>query len=224
MTRTGFIADIHANLPALLRVVHELDRLGIANVVALGDYVGRGGDDPCGVIDLVRARCSLALSGCNDAALLHANPSLNPLAQLGIERSRMALDAGADSTGRNADRLRFLAGLHPTAVREGALLVHASPLDPLWDYVLPHDAKLRPDHVAEAFKLIKKIAIGGHTHVPGAFVEHVGFIRPEDVNGRLRFQDHKVFVQVGSVGIPLDGTGRACMAIIDDDSVEWIRI
>jgi diadenosine tetraphosphatase ApaH/serine/threonine PP2A family protein phosphatase len=224
VTRTAYIADIHADLDALVRVVRALDSRGVDEVVALGDYVGNGGHDPAGVIDLVRARCSLTLCGCNDAALLRGDPSFNPVAQSGIEESRRGLDADGDLTGRNTDRLKFLAALQPKAIREGILLVHASPVDPLHDDLLRSDVEFRPAHVAAVFGAIEALAIGGHTHVPGAFVENVGFVRPEDVNGRLRFQNRKVFVQVGSVGRPRDGTGKSCMAIVDDDGVEWVRV
>ena len=224
MSRTAYISDVHSNSDALRRVLHEIDARGVQDIVCLGDLVGYGGNDPAGVIDMIRMRCVVCLLGAEDAAFIHGNPTFNPVTQAGISNSRRLLDPGSDSTGSNQARIDFLAGLRPSLHRGTFLLVHATPQDPLHEYLLPHSMQFDPTRVANLLKGLDAIGIAGHTHVPGAFVEGVGYVRPEDVNGKLMFQGRKTFVQVGSVGRPLDGTGLPCFAVIDEEGVEWTRV
>jgi diadenosine tetraphosphatase ApaH/serine/threonine PP2A family protein phosphatase len=220
VSRTAYISDVHSNSVALRRVLHEIDAREVRDIVCLGDLVGYGGADPAGVIDMIQARCVLSLCGCEDAALLHGNPSFNPVVQAGVARSRKQLDASGASQGQ----IEFLAKLQPTARREGVLLVHASPRDPLHEYLLPSMLTREPARISQLFDEFDSMGVGGHTHVPGAFVDGVGYVRPEDVDGTLRCHGRKAFVQVGSVGRPLDGTGLPCFAIIEGSLVEWIRV
>ena len=83
------------------------------------------------------------------------------------------------------------------------LLVHASPRDPLDEYVdeSAEQWKVRLTHIDVDFVCV------GHTHVP----MHL------DVDGMQ-------IINPGSVGQPRDGDPRAAYAVIEDGKVEFHRV
>jgi predicted phosphodiesterase len=92
----------------------------------------------------------------------------------------------------DADALSYLAGLPPLAEVDGALLVHGSPVDPL-------GGRLQPDtNDEEIGPLPAPFVFVGQTHRP--FIRRVG---------------SSTLVNVGSVGLPRDGTRRGCYAVWD---------
>ena len=74
------------------------------------------------------------------------------------------------------------------------------------------------------FKRIKKIAFGGHTHLPGIFFSNNKFLPQDEIEGKVPVKNRKMFVNTGSVGQPRDGDPRACYAIYDKKTVEFRRI
>ncbi|MBI9103654.1 MAG: metallophosphoesterase family protein [Spirochaetales bacterium] len=60
--KVAIISDIHANLTALEAVMDYIDRLGVDEIICLGDVVGKGAF-PVETIDLCRNRCSETLLG-----------------------------------------------------------------------------------------------------------------------------------------------------------------
>jgi predicted phosphodiesterase len=86
------------------------------------------------------------------------------------------------------------------------VLVHGTPVDPLYDYRLQPDI---PDHLL--YELIGQIKadvlVVGHTHLP-----------VQRTRGSLRI------LNPGSVGQPLDGDPRTAYAIWEDDSIELRRV
>ena len=159
--RVAVISDIHANLPALEAVLGAIDGATSDEVWCLGDVIGYGAEpDECA--DLVRERCDLCLVGNHD------------LAVLGV------LDIGAFSDGAAtavawtrenvAERtLAMLRELEPAGEREGIALFHASPRDPIWEYVLSAEQADACFDVQPA-----RIALIGHSHVS------LFFTRPGD--------------------------------------------
>jgi len=65
--RLAVVSDIHADLPALERVLSAIEGSRPDEVWCLGDIVGLGGDDPAEVVDIVREKCVLVLAGNHDA-------------------------------------------------------------------------------------------------------------------------------------------------------------
>lgn len=65
--RVAVISDIHADLPALERVLQATDLARPEGICCLGDVLGLGGRDPGAVVDLVREYCVLVLAGNHDA-------------------------------------------------------------------------------------------------------------------------------------------------------------
>ena len=205
------IADIHANLPALETVLEAIDLAGAEEVWCLGDVVGYGAD-PDACADLVRERCTVCLAGNHDLAVL---------GELRISAFSEAAAAGVAWTrGNVAERtLDFLHELEPAGRREEVALFHASPRDPVWEYVLSIEQ-------AEACLEVQPERIGliGHSHVSLFFIRPDGD-GPSEVRG-ARMSDGALLdldrgdwlVNPGSVGQPRDGDPRAAWLELDTEA------
>jgi diadenosine tetraphosphatase ApaH/serine/threonine PP2A family protein phosphatase len=215
----AILSDVHGNLEALRAVLADAARHGAREVYCLGDVVGYG-PDPCACLDLVMRRCAVTVLGNHDRAALSDPRGFNDLARRALRWTRGQLEAPGEGRRR---RLDFLAGL-PRRHREGAVLyVHASPGDPLREYVFPGDA-CDPWKMGRLFALVGGCCFQGHTHVPGVFTQGRGFDRPEALGGGYRLGGRKAMVNVGSVGQPRDGDPRACYALFDGAAVRFRRV
>jgi len=117
--------------------------------------------------------------------------------------------------------MEFLKQLTPQA-REGTLgLYHASPRDPVWEYVLS-------TLLAELCMDVQdqRVCLIGHSHVALSFVRRDG----DPATGEPRRDGDSVdlgagewLLNPGSVGQPRDGDPRAAYAVIDDNRVELKR-
>ena len=72
MDRFAVISDIHGNLHALEAVLGEVDRLGLTEVVCLGDIVGYG-PFPHKCVDLTIRCCSIIVRGNHEEAVINAD-------------------------------------------------------------------------------------------------------------------------------------------------------
>jgi len=207
--RVAAITDIHANLPALEAVLAAVEDAAVDEVWCLGDVVGYGAE-PDACADLVRERCDLSLVGNHD------------LAVLGV------LDIGAFSDGaaaavawtrENVDErtLAMLRELEPAGEREGIALFHASPRDPIWEYVLSAEQ-------AEACLDAQPtpIALIGHSHVALFFTRPGAEAAGGEIRGAQASDDTLLdlaagswLVNPGSVGQPRDGDPRAAWLEFD---------
>jgi len=204
MTRIGLISDIHGNLPALERVVAALKQEGVDGVISCGDLVGYG-PWPREVIELVRRLGWKSVQGNHDAATCGTLPTghFNYLARRAIEWGQARL---------SPDDVSFLAGLPQTVTVEGMTVVHGSLRGPLWEYILDSWT------AGESFRrLAGKIALFGHSHIQGGFVEESGKVRPIDprIEELPLRPENRYLINPGSVGQPRDGDPRAAYAIID---------
>ncbi len=203
------VSDIHANLPAFEAVLAAIDEAGADEIWCLGDVLGYGAEpDEC--VDLVRERCDLCLVGNHDLAVLGA---------LDIAAfSEAAAAAVAWTRGQVAERtLAFLRELEPAGERERIGLFHASPRDPVWEYVLSAEQ-------ADACLGVQPQRIGlvGHSHVALFFArpvegEQVGEIRGSQAGDDtlLRLTDGEWLINPGSVGQPRDSDARAAWLELD---------
>ena len=117
----------------------------------------------------------------------------------------------------------FLAALEPTGAGAGVGLYHASPRDPVWEYVLSTlTAELCFDVTTHRVSLI------GHSHVALAFDRPEG----EPASGATRRADEEADIATGewllnpgSTGQPRDGDPRASWLMLDTDAwtAEWRR-
>ena len=206
--RVAAISDVHANLPALEAVLAAIDAAEVDEIWCLGDVIGYGADpDDCA--SLVRERCALCLVGNHDLAVLGA---------LDVEAFSEAAAAAVTWTREQVDEttLDFLRELAPEARREGVALFHASPRDPVWEYVLSAE---QADACLDAHP--ERIALIGHSHVSLFFVRPteraMGEIRGAQAGDDtlLHMNGGGWLVNPGSVGQPRDGDWRAAWLELD---------
>jgi diadenosine tetraphosphatase ApaH/serine/threonine PP2A family protein phosphatase len=207
--RVAVITDIHANLPALEAVLAAVDGTAMDEIWCLGDVVGYGAEpDECA--DLVRERCDLCLVGNHDLAVLGA---------LDIAAFSEAAAAAVTWTRENvsARTLEMLRELKPAGERQGVALFHASPRDPVWEYVLSAE---QADACLDAQPA--RIALIGHSHVSLFFVrpaadEHSGEIRGAQASDDtlLDLETGAWLINPGSVGQPRDGDPRSAWLELD---------
>ncbi|MEA2629907.1 MAG: hypothetical protein QOE66_126 [Chloroflexota bacterium] len=210
--RLAILSDIHANLVALDAVLAAIG--SVDGIRVLGDIVGYG-PEPDGVVDRLDGLGATGVLGNHDqVAVGRLGPELfNRDARTAIEWTR---DRIAPATRE------WLAALPERLVEGTFTLVHGSPRDPTWEYILD-------DHAAtenlEAFDTPH--CLFGHTHLPAAFRSTVaGMIGGEPADGdRVTLDGRRALLNPGSVGQPRDGNAAAGWALLDTDSatVTWRR-
>src|SRR5271166_5226466 len=112
---------------------------GAEQVYCLGDLVGYG-PNPRECLDLLMdLRLQVVLRGNHDDAVINTPAAFKPAAERALQWTKKELEA--DSPGARAARRRFLQNLPATHTERDLLFVHASPRDPLNEYVHPQHAK-----------------------------------------------------------------------------------
>jgi len=206
--RIMVFSDIHSNLTALEAVL-----AAAGNVDAywcLGDLVGYG-PDPNECIALVRDLPNLVCGrGNHDAATLGEvdQNTFNHEASLAITWTKRNL---------NAESQEFLLSLPERLLIDDITLVHGSPRNPVWDYIM--DA-MTAERMFQFFDT--RICLVGHTHVPAIWKE----TESESPKGLvLDYQKVKILTKSilnpGSVGQPRDHDPRAAFAIFDPQESLW---
>lgn len=159
--RVLVISDIHANLVALEAVL-EASKGQYDSMWCLGDIVGYG-PRPNECIDLMRNEATLCLMGNHDWATL-GRPGIdvndfNPQARSAVMWTREELK---DENRAYLDDLPDTPINPPDA--EMILVTHASPREPVWEYVLT------PSIALENFAVYTEpICLVGHTHKPAIY-------------------------------------------------------
>jgi predicted phosphodiesterase len=204
-TRVAVISDVHANWHALEAVLEEVDREEPDELWCLGDLVGYGPrPNPC--CAAVERRAALCLAGNHDLGVLGAIDlaEFTGDAVVAARWTRGVLAGGSRS---------FLESLGSYGARDGVELFHASPRDPVWEYVLSAEAARAAFELTEA-----PLVLVGHSHVPLAItLEEVlgGGLAPGGTEVELG--DRRCLLNPGSVGQPRDGDPRAAFAVYNPD-------
>ncbi len=206
--RIALISDVHSNQVALETVLAALpphDQLW-----CLGDTIGYG-PRPNECLALVRERATHVLTGNHDLACLGVI-SL-------VDFNSLARQANEWNNRQLKPDLRAYLRERPEKItaEPDVTLAHASPRDPIWEYILDLETAL--DNL-EHYKT--SICFVGHSHVPIIF--------EVPVDGLVTF-DHAQAGQVvqlepgaryifnpGSVGQPRDNDPRAAFAVWDTDA------
>jgi diadenosine tetraphosphatase ApaH/serine/threonine PP2A family protein phosphatase len=203
--KIAILSDIHANWPALEAV---MDHCGVVDeVVCLGDVVGYGGQ-PKRCLDEIRRNGWLTLVGNHDRACTDAKA-------LGWFNDDAALAISWTIEQVGPRRLQWLRDLPEVTMVHDTLLVHASPRDPIYEYILD-----RATAGTNLTMLDGGVCFHGHTHVPGVFrlekgqAVHEYGIGVVDLVGPL-------LVNPGSVGQPRDGVNDASYGVWDVDSATF---
>jgi predicted phosphodiesterase len=206
------MSDIHANYPALEAVLKDAGQ--VDETWCLGDLVGYG-PDPNAVVEEVREIKNLTcLMGNHDVAVIGrmSLETFNGDAKRSLMYHEQVLSAS------NMDFIKSL----PTKpkVRAGATIVHGSPRDPLWEYILNSTtASLNFDHFDTDWCFV------GHTHIQCSFTlkNGTGQVSAEYTKPDAVLSLHsKLIVNPGSVGQPRDRDPRAAYAIYDPVAKTWI--
>lgn len=208
--RVAIVSDIHGNRQAFEAVLDAIEASACQELWCLGDLVGYGAD-PDACVDLARENSTVCLAGNHD---LGVRGTL-PLEQF----SRGAALAATWTRETITPQTRsYLDGLEPSNLEEAVGLYHASPRDPVWEYVLsPLQAELCLDAQPQRVSLI------GHSHVALSFSRFPGAA----ATGETRAEDEQIEIQAGewlinpgSVGQPRDGDPRAAWLELDLD--DWL--
>jgi diadenosine tetraphosphatase ApaH/serine/threonine PP2A family protein phosphatase len=200
--RVAVFSDIHGNWPAFEAVLE--DAQDVDRALCLGDIVGYGGD-PVRCLDEVRERGWPALVGNHDRAC--TDPQI--LAWFNDDAATV-IHWTKDLLGE--DRLGWLRQLPEVQTEDGVLLVHASPRDPIFEYVLDGATA-----AANLDLLGDRACLHGHTHIPGYFYPDGDTVQHNYWLGRVRVHG-PVLINPGSVGQPRDGDPRAAWLELDLDT------
>jgi predicted phosphodiesterase len=209
--RIAVISDIHANLPAFKAVLAEIDRVPPDELWCLGDVVGYGAQ-PNECASLVRERADLCLAGNHDLAALDALDisSFSPAAAEAAMWTRQQLDD---------DSRTFLEGLKATDESRDVAVYHASPRDPVWEYVL------WPEQAGECIaRQATRVSMVGHSHVALCFrADDEGDVDATQgaqvASGTtLDVKEGRWLLNPGSVGQPRDGDPRAAWLVLDTEA------
>lgn len=207
--------DIHGNRPAFEAVIAAAGEVGAEELWCLGDLVGYGAE-PDACVELAAEHATVCLAGNHD---------LGVIGTISIEDFSTNARRAAEWTAQtiSEDTRAFLARLEPAGEAHGYGLFHASPRDPVWEYVLDTlTAELCLDAADTRVNLI------GHSHVALSFQRAEG----EPTTGTTRAAGEHVDLSVGDwllnpggAGQPRDGDPRAAWLLLDTDdrTARWCR-
>lgn len=209
--KVAILTDIHSNLPALEAALAAIDEAEIERRWCLGDIVGYGAQpDECA--KLVSESCELSLVGNHDLAVT---------GEISTEVFSASAAAAVEWTRANSDpkTIAFLKTLKPENIEHEVALYHASPRDPVWEYVLAVD-QARECIEEQA----SRVSFIGHSHVALWFSDDDG---PPGADGggqaedgrEMDLSEHRWLLNPGSVGQPRDGDPRA--AWLELDTAGW---
>ncbi len=205
--RVAILSDIHGNRHALEAVLQAVAPSAPDRVWCLGDVVGYGAE-PDACVDLIRERGHLCLAGNHDLVVCGTLP-------MGDFSEGAAAAARWTQATLAPERAAWLRGLEPQHLAEPVGLYHASPRDPVWEYVI--SAGQAEDCLdAQAHR----VCLIGHSHVALSFVRAEG----DRAWGQTREDGETVdldtgawLVNPGSVGQPRDGDPRAAWLELDTE-------
>ena len=214
--RIALVSDVHGNLPAFEAVLAAANLSGVDEIWCLGDLVGYGAQpDEC--VELARETCDLCLAGNHDLVVT---------GDLDIADFSSSAAAAAIWTQENigTEALSFLRGLSASLDGREIGLWHASPRDPVWEYVL---STWQADECMDLME--PRVGSVGHSHIALWFRRDAG----GQVNGAPAKADFEQdlsegewLLNPGGVGQPRDGDPRAAWLLLDTEawSAQWRRV
>jgi len=204
--RVAVISDIHGNLHALEASIAVLEDEQPDAIWCLGDLVGYG-PRPNECCARVAALADVCLIGNHDLGVLE-QISLEEFSHEAAESAHWTREVLEDSARS------YMSGLTPGAEipEASAELYHASPRDPVWEYVLDAGSMR-----AALEDTVQPLILVGHSHVPLWAILHEGQLQaahaPEGTE--LKLSEGRVLINPGSIGQPRDGDPRAAFAVLD---------
>jgi predicted phosphodiesterase len=214
--RIALLSDVHGNRPAFEAVLADVEAADPDEIWCLGDLVGYGAE-PDGCVELARARCDLCLAGNHDMVVTGA-----------IDIADFSASAAAAALWTRehigAEALGFLQELEPAAPGRAIGLWHASPRDPVWEYVL---STWQAEECIAAME--PRVGAVGHSHVALYFHRTPeGRVKGAPADGGMHrdLNEGEWLLNPGGVGQPRDGDPRAAWLLLDTEgwSAQWRRV
>jgi predicted phosphodiesterase len=205
--RVAICTDIHGNRQAFEAVIAAAEQAGAEELWCLGDLVGYGAE-PDACVALAAEHCAICLVGNHDLAVV-GEISLEEFSRGAALAARWTQEVISEDTRE------FLLARKPAGSGAGIGLFHASPRDPIWEYVLSGlTAELCFDETEFRVSLI------GHSHVALSFNRPdgeaaTGTTRREGVE--LDIAEGRWLINPGSTGQPRDGDPRAAWLLLDTE-------
>ena len=155
--RCAIIADIHSNLTAFKAVLKDIESHGeVEQLWCLGDVVGYG-PDPHECIELLCQTNHICIVGNHDLAAIGKvdTTDFNPDAATACHWTAGHL---------SSEDIEYIANLPLVIEEENFTLVHGSPREPIWEYIISTGV------AQENFAYFKsQFCLVGHSHVPLVF-------------------------------------------------------
>jgi predicted phosphodiesterase len=211
----AILTDVHGNRPAFEAVIAAADASGADELWCLGDLVGYGAE-PDACVALAEEHCSICLAGNHDLAVVDVL-SLDEFSR----GARIAAEWTRDTISERTKE--FLLALSPEGGAYGYGLFHASPRDPIWEYVL---SGLTAELCFDATEY--RVSFVGHSHVALSFHRPEG----EPASGSTRREGDMMeldsghwLINPGGAGQPRDGDPRAAWLKLDteEQTATWCR-
>ena len=214
--RAAILSDIHGNLEALNAVLADAaERGGVDEVWCMGDTVGYG-PDPGACLDTVLGMDHVLVAGNHDWAAVGkvSLADFNPHAAAACRWTAEQL---------SPEQARHLAELPLRVEREPFTMVHGSPRDPVWEYILSLGvAQACFPHFSTPYCFV------GHSHIPFICRQSQGRAELVELplDGPSPLGQDRLIVNPGSVGQPRDGDPGASYAIYQEEesSLEFRRV
>jgi len=204
-TAVAVVSDVHANRHAFEAVLADIATRKTDELWCLGDLVGYGAD-PDACVELAIEHASISLAGNHDLAATGAL-AVDDFSELARVAALWTREHAASST------LEYLNALSPSATKAELGLYHASPRDPIWEYVVS------PEQAAECFAVQPaRVGLIGHSHLALAFFQQQGAPADGHVHGDsevVNWSTGRWLLNPGSVGQPRDGDRRAAWLELD---------
>ena len=206
--RYAIIGDIHANLAAFTAVLEDIERRGgAAELWCIGDVVGYG-PDPHQCIEILRQTNHICVAGNHDWAAI---------GKIGTAEFNPDAAAACHWTARQLtpSDIEYLGNLPLVIQEDDFTLVHGSPREPIWEYLL--STSIAKENFA-SFK--SPYCLVGHSHVPMVFSwNEDGTCSASQFtpNIGLALGRNRLIINPGGVGQPRDGDPQASYAIYDSE-------
>lgn len=207
--RYAILGDIHANLTAFEAVLKDIEaKGGFDELWCLGDIVGYG-PEPHACLELLRRYKPICIAGNHDWAAIGkiSTSDFNP------DAARACQWTGQQLTVEEVNYLQSL----PLKLKQGDFtLVHGSPRQSIWEYLLS------VDDACDNFSYFDtNFCLVGHSHVALIFHQNkagncFGARIPSEI--KLGSEDYRLIINPGGVGQPRDGDPRASYAIYNSNS------
>ena len=183
-------------------MLEAIDRDAPDAIWCLGDLVGYG-PRPNRCCAVVAERADFCLIGNHDLAVL---------GRLGLDdfQPDAALSARWTAAALEDEPRAYLESLEANGEREGVGLFHASPRDPVWEYVLTPEVA-----AASMAAASQELVLVGHSHVALHYRVSDGMLLLAGDGTHLGLTGDRWLLNPGSVGQPRDTDPRAAWMLLD---------